>query len=337
MRAKGAAIQGGLAALGLIAAYTTWQREPERAPGEVVLLDANKSDLNKIRYENDKKWVEMELRKDPDGSPVVWLHVAATDTPKAPERELRGNEGALRLWDKFAPLKAARALGQLDAAKLKELGLDAPKKRIEVTAKGQKHVYVAGQPSFNVSEPYLQDDGDKRVYVLGGGILQDLDSTTVRLIDRQLHSFKTTEFDELTVSAGGKKREMVQEGAPLPGSAKMASKKTPGKPDELARNWHDKVWRLYASEVLGKGEAPAAGNPEVSLRIDYVSKGKPKGFIEVGHTTAAPTNAPTATSSPPAPPTTDYWARTEHTAGWVKLPASAEDVLRETDKIASGE
>jgi hypothetical protein len=45
MNVRGAAIQSGLAALGLIVAYGTWQREPERAPGEVVVVDASKSEL----------------------------------------------------------------------------------------------------------------------------------------------------------------------------------------------------------------------------------------------------------------------------------------------------
>ena len=39
MRARGATIQGALAGLGMLAAYGTWQREPERAAGEVTVLD----------------------------------------------------------------------------------------------------------------------------------------------------------------------------------------------------------------------------------------------------------------------------------------------------------
>ena len=42
MNVRGAAVQSGLAALGLVVAYGTWQREPERAPGEVVVVDASK-------------------------------------------------------------------------------------------------------------------------------------------------------------------------------------------------------------------------------------------------------------------------------------------------------
>ena len=38
MNVRGAAAQGGLAALGLVVAYATWQRQPERAPGEVIVV-----------------------------------------------------------------------------------------------------------------------------------------------------------------------------------------------------------------------------------------------------------------------------------------------------------
>ena len=52
MNVRGAAVQSGLAALGLVVAYTTWQREPERAPGEVIVIDVNKSDVQKVRFDD---------------------------------------------------------------------------------------------------------------------------------------------------------------------------------------------------------------------------------------------------------------------------------------------
>jgi hypothetical protein len=320
MRARGAAIQGGLAALGLVVAYGTWQREPEKAAGEAIVVEASKNDLTKVRFEDGAKWVELDARKDPatESGNAVWLRVSKTEAPKAPEREVRGNDGATRLFERFAPLRATRALGTLDAAKLKELGLDAPKKKIEITARGSKRVLLVGSSPFNVSDPYVMDESDKRVYVLGGGIVSDLDAAAVRLVDRTLHTFKVPDFDGLTIATAGKKRELVQTGAENPMNAKLASKKTPGKPDDQAKNWHDKLWRMYVTEVLGKGEAPEKGNPEVMLRVDYTEKGKQKGHLEI-----AKLNAPAAvtpgTPTPPAP-VNEFYARSEHTAGWAKLP-----------------
>jgi hypothetical protein len=334
MRTRGAAIQGGLAALGLVAAYATWQRQPERAPGEVVVLDATRGNLGKVRFDDGTKWVEMEQRSDA-GEPAIWLHLAANPTNKSPERELRGNEGASKLWDKFSPLRATRALGTLDAAKLKELGLDAPKKKLQVTVKGQTRSFAIGTPPFNVSDPYVMDEADKRVYVLGGGVISDLDSSAVRLVDRTVHAFKPAEFDGLTVAAGNKKRELTQTTGDTPASVKLSSKKT-GKVDEQAKNWHDKLWRLYVTEVLGKGEKPAGGEPTLGLRLEYFERGKQKGFLELGR---VPAPAPAAPASMPTtpPPANELYARSEHTAGWVKLPPSADDLLKEADKIVAGD
>ena len=52
MTGRGVVIQGLLAAAGLAAAYTTWQREPELSTGEVFAFDVAKGDLEKVRYED---------------------------------------------------------------------------------------------------------------------------------------------------------------------------------------------------------------------------------------------------------------------------------------------
>lgn len=337
MKAPGAALQGGLAALGLVAAYSTWQREPERKPGEVVIVDSSVGDVQKIRYEDNTssppKWVELERRKDSEG-PRVWLKVSARPEQKTPERELKGNDTAAKLFEKFAPLKATRALGVLAAEKLKEVGLDAPKKRIEVNARGQKQVFFIGASPFGVSDPYIRNEADGKVYVLGGNVAGDLDAAAIRLVDRQLHEWKTTEYDELKITAGGKSRELTQTTPEQPTTAKLASKS--GKTDEQAKNWHDRIWRALVSDVLGKGEVPASGEPQIALRIDYRWHGKERGFIEIGRVTAKPPEAQVSSPTPVTPPA-EIYARSESTAGWVKLNANTDDLVKEADKVVTAD
>ena len=333
MNVRGAAVQSGLAALGLVVAYTTWQREPERAPGEVVVVDVNKSDVTSVKLDDGGgKTTELERRKDGrDEEPRVWLKLSADAKAKRPAREVPGNEGAERLWDKFAPLRATRALGTLKADKLKELGLDAPKKKLEVTARGVKHTFDIGSSPYGVSDPYVKDEADGRVYVLGGGVINDLESAGVRLVDRQLHGFKPGDYDSVTITAGGKSRTLTAPQAENAFAAKLLNKK--GQPDDMAKNWHDKVWRLMVTDVLGKGEQPTAGTPEVACKVEYAWRGKQKGFVELGRVTPAP-----VASNVSAPPgATEAWARSEHTASWDKLPGNAEDVIKECSKIAAGE
>ena len=338
MKAPGAALQGGLAALGLVAAYTTWQREPERKAGEAVIVDASQSDVQKIRFEDGNttppKWVELERRKESEG-PRVWMRVSARPEQKQPERELRGNDSANKLWEKFAPLKATRALGQLPLEKLKEVGLDAPKKRLEITTRGQKQMFFIGASPFGVSDPYVRSESDGKVFVLGGGIVGDLDAAAIRLVDRQLHDWKTSDYDELKVTANGKSRELTQTSAEQPTQAKLADKT--GKVNEQAKNWHDRLWRSLVSDVLGKGETPAGGEPVLALRVDYKSHGKEKGFMELGRVQAKAPEPAASTTPVAAAPTIEVYARTEATAGWVKLGSNIDDLIKEADKVVSAE
>src|SRR5262249_4579414 len=160
----------------------------------------------------------------------------------------------------------------------------------------------------------LKNERDGRVYVLGRALQGELDSAQVRLVDRTLHSFKPSEFDQLTLTMGGKRRELVQRHADTPQTAMLASAKSPDKAASMAKNWHDKVWRLFAVDVLGKGEVPAQGAPAVALRIDYRHRKKSIGWIEIGRSSAPPPQASTPT--PPSAP--ELYARSEHSAGWVK-------------------
>jgi hypothetical protein len=343
MKASGAAVQGTLALVGLVAAYATWQRQPDKATGgDVVVLDIGRNDLERVRYQDGPKSVDLERRSDgPEKG--LWIHlttrespgdagvsapdagVALSPQPKAPDRDVRANDVAEKLFDKFTPLKASRSLGVLDPAKRRELGLEGSKKRLEVFARGGKHAsYVVAVSALGAGTPYLQNDQDNRVYLLGSSIASDLEAASTRLVDRRLHAFKSADYDSVLVKVDDKQRELVQSPSDGHQPQKLASKKTPGKPDDFARNWHDKIWHLVVTEVLGRSEVPSSGEPKVAVRIDYRGHGKTIGWIEV--------TQPRTAASTPVP---EMFARTEHTAGWVKVHAVGEDLVKEAKKVAS--
>ncbi len=361
MKARGAAIQGTLAAVGLVAAYVTWQRPPEQlSQGDVVVLDLRASEVRKIAFRNESRFIEVEKSYD-SSPPVVWIRQGPTEealaaqlgaaadagTPDAgvsdggtdggsvsmashhpppppPEPEkpktLRGNERAEKVLERFAPLKAPRALGKLSPEKLKELWLDGSKRRLEVvTSSGTRPFTVSSSPvGFS---PYAKDEATGNVYLMPGTLMMDLDPSSQMLVDRRLHAFKASEYDGFTVTVGDLKKEYVQQGGDVPQTTQIAPKATPDKPDEFVRNWHDKVWsRLIVTDLLSKGEQPKSGEPKVELRIDYTWKGKPKGWLEVARG-----------------PNNEIWARSENTASWVTLHAAGSDeVLAEAKKVAGG-
>src|SRR5438105_532356 len=83
--------------------------------------------------------------------------------------------------------------------------------------------------------------------VLVVDVINDLESAGVRLVDRQLHVFKPGDYDAVTISAGGKSRTLSAPPSENQFAAKLVNAKT-GKPDDMAKNWHDKVWRLMVTE-----------------------------------------------------------------------------------------
>ncbi len=342
MKASSAAINGALAVAGLLAAYVTWQRPKEASNNDTVtVLEASKSTLGKIRYEDGSRILEVF---QPEGQKAVWLRqetIASRLTrlpsqytgladggggdagvnevvsePAAPPRELRGNERADALLLRFLPFEAVRALGKLPAEKQKELGLENSLRKLTVTVSGQPHAFTVSNPQPGVVGTYLRDEKDSAVYLLSGSLLSELEPSSQALIDRRLHSFRGPDFDEFVIEYDGTRHAYLQKDAEIPQTMKVASKQTPDKPDDLVRNWHDKVWnRLIVTEVLGKGELPKTGEPKVELRIDYLSRGSNKGFLELGKSAG------------------DLWARTENTAGWVGLHTGTDDVIAEARKF----
>ena len=152
-------MQGGLAALSLVAVHFTWQRDPERAPGDVTVLDASKSEVAAVHYEDDDTAVDftrqggsgevlmhlVDKRKPPTPAPTPGKE-APKPPPTPPPRDLLGSEQSGKFYDRFAPLVSPRAFGVLDASKLKELGLDAAKRKLTITVKGEAHKFDVGQP-----------------------------------------------------------------------------------------------------------------------------------------------------------------------------------------------
>lgn len=336
MTGRALAVQSGIAVLGLVTVYATWQREPEHAPGAVTVIDASKSDVTLVRYDDESSSVDMTRGKTgADQKDGVWLHIVQKPkaetkpdpkaNPKAPPkpeakapvpppRDLPGAENARKLYEQFAPLVSLRAFGVLDATKLKELGLDNPKRKLEVTVKGDVRRYDIGQPANQTSgEAFLRDTRDGRVYLMPRAMLSELQNAG-HMVDRRLHTFDLTDFDRIKLTAGGKSKEFVQVGRESRATAGFAPAKSPDKKDQMAKNWHDSLWRTFPTELLGKGEEPAGGKVTILLRVDYTDGKDSVGWVEIGRGEGG-------VSEDASAPKADIYIRSEHTAGWNKIPS----------------
>jgi len=350
---RSAAIQGGLAVIGLVAAHFTWQREPERAPGAATVIDASKSDVSVVHYADKNTEVDFRRSAGGDNDVPLWIHIvkgdgalrhndpakdktkakdpaaqaAAKELPDTP-RDLRGSDMAVRLVDNFGPLVSPRAFGVLDKAKLKELGLESPVRKLDVTVKGDVRHYEIGQPEKATGgESFLRDTRDGRVYLMPRGMLADLQNPG-HLVDRRMHAFELADFDRIVISAGDKTKEYVQTDRQVRAKAAFAPAKSPDKPDQMAKNWHDSLWRAFPSEILGRGEEPAGGKPATVLRIEYFDGKKSIGFDEL-----ARVESTSGVSEEPA--NSDVYLRTEHSAGWLKLQTGSQ-IVADAQKLLQG-
>lgn len=342
MKARSAAIQGGLAAAGLLAAYLTWQRPKDTSRADTVtIVDATKNSLERVKYEDGVRSVELQ-KKDrmlvtlsfvPGKRPVIDAGigletldggadagaVVANVKPMepAPDRTVFANDRADTVWAKLTPFEGTRALGQLASEKLSEVGLAGSERKLELTVSGLSRRFTISKPVQGLIGMYAQDEKSGDVFVISSSLFNDLDPGSQVLVDRRLHVFKQAEFDAFTVAAAdGRKASLVQSGGEIAQTAKVARAATPEKPDELAKNWHEKIWnRLIVTEVLAAGETPKNGEPKVALRLEYSHKGKPKGWLELG-----------------LDPTEGTWARSENTPGWVSIHQGAEDIILEGEK-----
>ncbi|MBE2249926.1 MAG: hypothetical protein IAE78_10275 [Myxococcus sp.] len=354
MKARSVAMTGALAGLGLVAAYTTWQRPKDTGStaAMVKVLDASKQSLESVKYEDGQRfltlkrvdgalwltsgWVPGKEPAAPDAGLATTLvaldggqlddggvadagvlEVAVKAPKPPPTREVRGNERAEAAMMKFMPFEATRALGVLSDEKRAELGLTDSDRRLELIVASTARVFRVAKTLPGIFGTYVLEERTGEVFLLPGTLLSDFDPQSQVLVDRRLHVFKQSEFDTFTVKADGKDATFVQTNAEIPSTAKVARKATPDKPDELVKNWHDKVWgRLIVTEVLGKGELPNGKEPTVALRVDYTAKGKDKGFLELGIGEGS-----------------SMWARTENTASWVSVHQGSDEILIEAKKL----
>ncbi|NVJ04292.1 hypothetical protein HUW63_03420 [Myxococcus sp. AM001] len=241
--------------------------------------------------------------------------VATREAPPPP-RELRANEVADKLFSRFAPMRAMRALGELDAKKLEEVGLATSPRKLTLTVGGKARVFALASPPGGWGTPYLRSEEDGRVYLLGPAMLPDLENASSRLVDRRLHTFDLGDFDAVRISAGGATRAFRATGK-APGPVVLAPEEAPEQPDDFARNWHDRVWRMMPVDLLGRDEPLPGGEPRESFRVDYLRAGQPVGHVMVAKGEGG------------------FYARTEHTSGWARLHSGMEALAEEAARVTA--
>ncbi len=162
MTGRAAAIQGGLAAVGLLAALP---HLAARAGARARLGDGDRREQDRTSRTSTTPTTTTPSTSSAATAATdapVWIHLVPTaqePTPKpttrpkanpSPSQDRRPPRRRAICWAPSRPPRSStssrrcvspRAFGQLDAAKLKELGLEAPTRKLDVTVKGEVRHY----------------------------------------------------------------------------------------------------------------------------------------------------------------------------------------------------
>ncbi|MBL8633460.1 MAG: DUF4340 domain-containing protein [Myxococcales bacterium] len=243
-------------------------------------------------------------------------------------KEFRGNDAATELLGLFGPLKALRALGAVDDAKAKELGLTDSKKTLTVNAKGLSYKFVVGGTSYGSGDYYIRD-AQGQVFLLSQRIIADFEFSDSRLMERRLHRFERADFDRIEVKVGDKTRTIVQASRQNPQGFFFAEAATPDKRDDSLKNWVEKLLRLSITDFLAQGEEPATSAAAMSgaaktgelVSVRFFDGRKELGNMVLSRHPNPKTNQP------------EYYARTETSVTLVRLlAATAESVITDAEK-----
>jgi hypothetical protein len=215
---------------------------------------------------------------------------------------------------------ATRDLGPITPERKRELGLEASSKRLrldtgrDLGVPGRTLEYVVSTPPGAAGAYLLAPDG--HLWLVQDSLIQDLSAASSRLVDRRLHAFRADEPDALHLQLDGRTRSFVVR--KVQGSTRVAPAENPDAPSAEATAWADRVFRLAPLEVLGRGETPREGTPTVALRVEYTRDRRPLGFLEIARAG------------------TEWFARSEHTAGWVRLPPGSATLREQAERLEAG-
>lgn len=335
---KGVWFHGVLALLGLSAAYMVWTAKDEANPelGELTLVECRESKLRGVDYEEEGYRVHLEVHardKSSGGNGrVVWIETKRTPkTGAATSEKFVGGETVDEVFQKLAPLRVLRSLGNVEKKRLKEFELDKPKTKLSLRC-GKDSKFVIGGSTYGSGDRYMRAAKGGEVYLLHADVLRDLRSAEYRLMQRQMHRFKRSEVETATVEAFGKQRQLLQRNRLDPQKAEWVDAADPARRNELYGNWLDRLDRLTAQKYLGLKDKPgsdldaAKQGPVEIVPVLSVSFADPNGdslgkleLVRIG-LAAGP----------------EFYGRSETTAAWVKLPASLAQQVEDDVRAVLG-
>ena len=258
--------------------------------------------------------------KPAERKPAPPTAAPVSDTPAAaPKREMEeqvtttyykaGLNGDTLLAN-LSPMVAMRKLESGEATfdsvcqkdKAKEV---TPKATLTLTIDGQDHELSVWCQSYGTRDWYVQKIDGGQVFLVDDDVLRTLNQAKTRLADRRLWSFDSNEVVTAVIATGD--GQSVQAEQPEPDKADSLGWKAFGKPinsdeSKSIRKFMDSFMKLNGSSYRNQEEYAALGLDErKELQVKLVTADQREQTVTISYDG------------------TDWWAKSEHTHGSLKL------------------
>lgn len=211
------------ATFALVAVVCAWLlahrvEEKKGGPSSMVLLDAKKGEVKSVAYQ----WPKGTSTVTPTGSAEArraTVEVARTVDPKKPpkkdpkkdeskdatpdggvadapepepaptreEARFPGAKAVVTAVEALEPLKTRRTLGEVDDARLKEMGLEKPERTVTVTTtSGHKLTLEIGETSYGGQGRYARKQGDRVVHLIDSALVTGLEGGPDTLMEKRI-------------------------------------------------------------------------------------------------------------------------------------------------------
>lgn len=338
---KSTFVYGGLLVAFLAGAWFRWTGEPEPDVGDkVVLVQGEKDKLETIQWTGEKDHALIERKSDGQGD-YLWVTYTKMEPktkkhgegeedeerpePVAPEvapevtaeadpatgqemvetvKVFKAGEAGDKLLDSLSPMYAIRKLDSVDIPpeKLATTGLDAPKEFLELTRKGRTTRLEIGGEVYGTRNRYVRNPASGEIFLVDNEVIRPLKYARTRLPDRTLWSFERKDAAGAVVAdAAGHTVEADQKNIDDQTQAKWVRAAAPEETDEQLETWMDKALKLKGSSYADPKEPPQDLQPRFKLTLRN-AKGKLETLEVLQEGEAG-----------------DWWGRSEHTRGLVKL------------------
>lgn len=321
---KSVFVHGGLAVLGLVLAYWTWNRpvESERAPEEQILVECSPDEFQGFSYTTTDRRMKLEKRTEGESS-YFWVTSWRAAAEGAPEK----NEGfvadsvRLKEWLKtYAPLYAVRSLGAVSQDQLKEFKLNDNKTTLTYTCRGRTRTFNLGDVLPGESHTYSQESGRGPVLLLPGGFTKAVQGSQYRFMLRSLHTFDPADVEAVVIrDPEGRTGRILQRKRGANEESEWVDANAADRRNELFGNYMERVNRLEIDTFLAPGEDPGVDfkSPDIVQRpivhLEFEGRGGEKlGFMDYVRVDKQTD--------------THFYARSESTRNWIVIGQTGSSV-----------